>query len=86
MKTTSPEQFPMLRVDLPPEVTDTTMATDLLHQLKIITELDVQVVGQELRVLAVTDVLLSVQEPVGDLVVAWVLHDGDELLDLQFER
>ena len=62
------------------------MAADLLHELEIITELDVQVVRQELRVLAVTDVLLSVQEPVGDLVVAWVLHDGDQLLDLESIR
>jgi hypothetical protein len=58
------------------------MATDLLHELEIVTELDIQVVGQELGVLAVTDVLLSVQEPVGNLVLAGVLHDGHELLDL----
>ena len=32
--------------------------------------------------LTVLDVLLPVEEPVGDLVLARVLHDGDDLLDL----
>merc|ERR1719188_1799739 len=37
---------------------------------------------QALEVLAQLDVLLPVEEPVGDLVLARVLHDGDDLLDL----
>ena len=61
---------------------DTTVAADLLEELKIVTENGVEVVGEELDVLAVADVLLTVEEVVGDLVVAGVLHDGHKLLDL----
>jgi hypothetical protein len=66
----------------PPVVADTTMAADLLEMLEILTQLGVYVVGEELSVLAVTTVLLSVEEPIGDLVLAGVLHDGHKLVDL----
>ena len=36
----------------------------------------------ELFVLTVLDVLLPVEEPIGDLVLARVLHDGHDLVDL----
>ncbi len=58
------------------------MAADLLEKLKIVTELGVQSVGQKLHVLSVALILLSVQEPVGDLVLAGVLHDAHQLVDL----
>jgi hypothetical protein len=63
-----------------PVVTETTMSTDLLQALKILTHLVVKTVGQNLRVLAINNVLLSVKEPVGDLVLAGVLKDGDDTL------
>jgi len=63
-----------------PGVTETTMDTDLLHALKVLTELVVQIVGEELTEAAVLDVLLTIEEPVGDLVLAGVLHDGDDAL------
>jgi hypothetical protein len=56
------------------------MGTDLLHALEILTHLVVKTVGQDLRVLAINDVLLSVKEPVGDLVLGWVLEDSDDTL------
>lgn len=51
-----------------PVVSETTVGTDLLQALKILTELAVNTVGEDLRVLAVDDVALPVKEPGGDLV------------------
>lgn len=65
-----------------PEVTETTVGTDLLQALKVITELRVDTVGQDLGVLAVDDVPLPVQEPRGDLELSGVLDDGNETLEL----
>jgi len=58
------------------------MGADLLQALQVLTELVVQDVGQHLGGLAVLVVTLSVQEPVGDLVLTGILHDGDKLLNL----
>lgn len=58
------------------------MSADLLQTLKILTELVVEGVGQNLSVLTVTVVLLSVQEPVGDLVLTRVLDNSNDLVDL----
>lgn len=49
-------------------MSETTVGTDLLQALKILTELAVNTVGEDLRVLAVDDVALPVKEPGGDLV------------------
>merc|ERR1712115_689214 len=65
-----------------PVVSQTTMGTDLLQTLKILTELVVKGVGKNLRVLSIDNVLLSVEEPIRDFVLAWVGDDGDELLSL----
>jgi hypothetical protein len=58
-------------------VSETTVCPDLLQALQIITHLGVNSVGQDLRVLAVNDILLSVQEPCWDFELGRVLHDGD---------
>lgn len=65
-----------------PVVTETTVGADLLQALEIITELGVQGVGDDLVVLAVDDVALSVEEPGRDLVLGGVLEDGDQALEL----
>jgi len=65
-----------------PVVTETTMSTDLLETLQVLTHLVVKTVGQELGVLAIDEVLLSVEEPLGNLVLSGVLHDGNETLEL----
>jgi hypothetical protein len=65
-----------------PVVTETTVSADLLEALEIVTELRVDTVGEDLRVLAVDNVALPVQEPCGDLVLGRVLHDGDDTLKL----
>lgn len=46
-----------------PVVSETTVGADLLQALEIITELGVDTVGEDLVVLAVDNVALSVKEP-----------------------
>lgn len=58
------------------------MGTDLLQALQIITELGVDTVGENLGVFAIDDIALSVEEPGWDLVLGWVLDDGDDSLEL----
>lgn len=65
-----------------PVVSNTTVGSNLLHSLEIVSQLGLHVVGQDVVVLTVNVVLLSVEEPSGDLVVGGVLHDGDDSLQL----
>lgn len=60
----------------------TTVSPDLLQSLQIITKFGIHSVGQDLRVLAIDDILLPVQEPCGDLELCGVLDDSDEALKL----
>ncbi|KAL7537391.1 hypothetical protein ACHAXR_007792 [Thalassiosira sp. AJA248-18] len=66
--------------DTPP-VTKTTVGTNLLHPLNIITELSIKVLRKHLRVLARLEILLPVEEPKWNLELAGVLNDGNELFD-----
>lgn len=61
-----------------PVVSETTVSTDLLQALEIFTELAVDTVGEDLRVLAIDDIALPVEEPGGDLVCHGVsfVYDG----------
>jgi len=61
-------------------MSQTTMSTDFLQSLKIITKFGVNTVGQNLRVLAVDNILLSVQEPCRNLELGGVLNDGNDAL------
>lgn len=63
-------------------MTETTVSTDLLQPLKIITELRVDTVGKNLAVLAIDDILLPVQEPRWNLELEGVLDDCDQTLKL----
>ena len=67
-------------------MTKTTMSPNFLQALQIFTELVVEEIRQHLSGLAILDVLLSVQKPVGDLVLARVLHNSDDLFDLFFAQ
>ena len=64
-----------------PVMPQTPMRTDLLQALQILTQLAVHSVGQYLRVLAVYDIALSVEEPGGNLVLSGVLDDGDDAFE-----
>lgn len=61
---------------------ETTVGADLLEALEVVTQLGVDAVGEDLGVLAVDNVALSVEEPRGDLVLRGVLDDGDDSLEL----
>ena len=61
---------------------ETTVSTNLLQPLQVVTELRVDTVGQDLRVLAIDDVPLPVQEPCRDLELGGVLDNGDKALEL----
>ncbi len=65
-----------------PVVSETTVSTDLLQTLEIIAKLRVNAVGENLAVLAIDDIVLTVEHPAGDLVCGRVLEDGDETLEL----
>ena len=58
-----------------PVVTEATVGADLLETLEVLTKLVVEDVGHHLGGLAVLDVTLPVQEPVGNLVLTGVLND-----------
>lgn len=65
-----------------PEVSDTSVGSDLLQSLQVISQLGLQTVSKNVEVLTGDLVFLSVQEPSWDLVLTWVLHDGDDSLQL----
>lgn len=65
-----------------PHVAETTVSPDAAETLEVLTEGVVESVGDVLDEGAVTDVLLAVEEPAGDLEVGGVLDDVDELVDL----
>lgn len=60
---------------------DVPVGPDLLQPLDVITQLGVDLVGNDVEVLAVGHVLSPVQEPSGDLELSRVLHDGDNSLE-----
>jgi hypothetical protein len=64
-----------------PIVTKTTMSTDLLQALQIITKLGVDTVSENLGVLAIDDIALTIEEPGWDLVLSGVLDNGDDSLE-----
>ena len=63
-------------------MTETSVCADLLETLEVVTELGVDTVGEDLAVLTLDNIALSVEEPCGDLVLERVLDDGDDALEL----
>lgn len=58
------------------------MGADLLQPLQILAQFAVHAVGKHLRVLAVHNVALSIEEPGGNFVLGRVLNNGDNALKL----
>lgn len=58
------------------------MSTDLLQTFKIITILGIENVRDDLIRLTVNNILLSVKEPVRDLVLSRVLENGNDTFQL----
>lgn len=52
-----------------PEMSETSVASDLFHSFQILSHLGVQSVGDKLHISAFSDVSLSVQEPFGNVIV-----------------
>ena len=55
------------------------MNSSFLHSLQVLSELGVEVVGNQLGPGSVLNVLLSVQEPLWNVVVNW---SGKDIIDL----
>jgi len=62
-------------------MSNTPVGTDLLQSLQIFSELVIEIVCEELRVFSINDILLSVEEPIGDFVLGGVLEDGDNTFE-----
>jgi len=65
-----------------PVVTETAMSADLLQAFEIVTKLGVDTVGKNLRIFAIHNITLTIQEPAWDFVLGRVLDDGDNALKL----
>jgi len=65
-----------------PVMSETPVSTDFLEPLQILTELVVEGVGKNLRVLSVDNITLTIEEPGGDLILGRVLDDSDDTLKL----
>jgi hypothetical protein len=80
--TTASRRLGVLSTDTKaPVVTETTMSTDLLQALEIITKLGIDTVGENLGVFTINNIALTIEEPGGDLVLGRVLDDGDDSLE-----
>ena len=64
-----------------PEVPQTSVRTNLLQPLQILTQLRVNSIRQNLRVLAIDDVLLPVEEPRRNFELCGILDDSDDTLE-----
>ena len=64
-----------------PVVSETAVGADFLEALEILAKLGLHLIGEDLAVLAVGDVALSVEEPGRDLVLGRVLDDGHDALE-----
>ena len=58
------------------------MRSNLLQPLQILTKFALHSVCQHLRVLAIDDIALAIEEPGWDLVLGWVLDNGNNSLEL----
>ena len=65
-----------------PPVPQTTVRTNLLHPLNIVTKLSIEVLCKDLGVLSGLVVLLSIEEPKRDLELTRILDDCNNLLNL----
>lgn len=71
------------QVSLPPVVSEPSVCSDFLHPLEILTEFVFQLVGKDLRVLAITMIFLSIEEPIWNLILTRVLHNSNHSVNLE---
>ena len=65
-----------------PVVTETTVTADLLEALETHTDTGIEGVREELGRLAILEVVVVVEEPLGHLELQGVVAHGDDLVDL----
>jgi hypothetical protein len=63
-------------------MSETSVLLGLSHSLEILSHTGVKLVGNKLSVCTVSWVLLSVQEPLWDVVIGWSRDDVTDLLNL----
>ena len=64
-----------------PVMPQTSMRTDLLQALQVLTQLAVHAVCQDLRILAIHNVTLAIEEPSGNFVLSGVLNNGNDAFE-----
>jgi hypothetical protein len=60
------------------------VSSDLLESLQVLSELGVNTVRDELRPVAFTDISLSVEEPLGDVVISGLGKNVVDLINVLF--
>ena len=65
-----------------PVVSETSVLLGLSHSLEILTHDGIDLIGNKLRVSTFTGVLLSVEEPLGDIVIGGSSDNIRDVLDL----
>jgi hypothetical protein len=65
-------------------VSKTSVGSDLLQSFQVLSELGVNTVGNELRPVALTNISLSVEEPLGDVVVSGLGKNVVDLINVLF--
>lgn len=69
-----------------PEVTETSVLSNLLHTLKIFSESSVNNIGINLAVCSVLNAPLSVQEPLWNSVLGWLGENVADFVDFLWEE
>lgn len=64
-----------------PVVAQTAVRANLLQAFEVLAQLAVYTIWDDLVILAVRDVSLSVEEPCGNFILGWALDDGDDSLE-----
>jgi len=67
-----------------PEVSQTSVSSDLLESLQVLSELGINTVRDELRPCALTDISLSIEEPLGNVVVSGLGKNVVDLINVLF--
>ncbi len=67
-------------------MSETSVCSDLLQSFQVFSELGINTVGDELRPGALTDVPLSVQEPLGNVVIGGLSDNVVDLFDVSFNK
>ena len=67
-----------------PVVSETSVLLGLSHSLEILTHDGIDLIGDELSIGTFTGIPLSVEEPLGDIVIGGSSNDVRDVLDLFF--